>query len=125
MSTIELSPHVKAVHNFYTKIDDHDIAAALACFAGTAVYRRPGFEELEGLSAIEDFYRQVRDVGNGRHVVEAAIGTGDEIAIRGRFEGYFRDGAPLQMRFADFWKFAQGKVIERNSYLFQKDGRLI
>jgi ketosteroid isomerase-like protein len=125
MPTIELSAHAKAVHNFYAKIDDRDIPAALACFASAAVYRRPGFQEFDGLSAIEDFYRQVRDVGNGHHVVEAIVETGHEIAIRGRFEGFFSDGAPLQIRFADFWKFAQGKVIERNSYLFQNDGRAI
>lgn len=124
MSTLE-STHVHAVEAFYTKIDAQDVTGALACFAETAVYRRPGFGEFAGLTAIEEFYRSARDVGDGQHLVDAVIDDGNEIAIRGRFEGFYRDGTPLQVQFADFWRFLDGRVVERNSYLFQNDGRLI
>lgn len=125
MSTIELSTHAEIVLNYYTTVDAKDIPAALACFASTAVYRRPGFAVFEGLTAIEAFYRQERDVGDGNHVVETILEGGDHVATQGHFDGFFRDGAPLQLRFADFWRFAEGEVVERNSYIQLNSGRLM
>jgi ketosteroid isomerase-like protein len=125
LTTTGVSPQVEIVRDYYTNIDSRDIPAALACFAGDAVYRRPGYDELVGLAAIEDFYRNTRDLGAGGHVIDSVVGSGHEVAVRGRFEGEYRDGTPLRVRFADFWLFSGEKVVERNSYLFQPAGRLI
>jgi ketosteroid isomerase-like protein len=125
MATTRVSPQVEIIRSYYTNIDSKDIPAALACFASTAVYRRPGYDELIGLAAIENFYRHTRDLGEGGHLIESVVGSEQEIAVRGRFEGSFRDGTPLQARFADFWLFSGEKVVERISYLFQYAGRLI
>ena len=104
------------VLSYYTNIDAGDITAALACFASEAIYRRPGYDPLIGLAEIEKFYDATRVVGPGRHRIEAIVDSGDEVAVRGSFEGTFRDGSPLQARWGDFWRFADGKVVERNSY---------
>jgi ketosteroid isomerase-like protein len=125
MAITEVSRQAEIVRGYYTNIDAKDIPAALACFASTAVYRRPGYDELVGLAAIQDFYRHTRDLGDGGHLIESIVGTEQEIAVRGRFEGSFRDGEPLQAGFADFWLFSGEKVAERISYLFQPAGRLI
>jgi ketosteroid isomerase-like protein len=104
------------VRGYYTNIDAGNIPAALACFASTAIYRRPGYDALNGLAEIESFYESTRVVGPGRHQIEVVIESDQEVAVRGRFGGSFRDGAPLRVRFADFWRFSAGKVAERNSY---------
>jgi ketosteroid isomerase-like protein len=116
MTTLEVSPLAEMVRGYYTNIDAGNIPAALACFASTAIYRRPGYEALNGLAEIESFYESTRVVGPGRHQIEVVIESDQEVAVRGRFDGSFRDGAPLRVRFADFWRFSAGKVAERNSY---------
>lgn len=49
------------------------------------------------------------------HRIEAVLDSGDEVAVRGSFEGTFRDGSPLRARWGDTWRFGDGKVVERNS----------
>ncbi|WP_067666361.1 nuclear transport factor 2 family protein [Nocardia miyunensis] len=125
MSTIKLSTQAEIILDYYTAVDAKDIPAVLARFASTAVYRRPGYPVFEGLTAIEEFYRNERVVGEGNHVVETILESDDHVATQGHFDGFFLDGAPLQLRFADFWKFAEGKVVERNSYIQLNTGRLM
>jgi steroid Delta-isomerase len=104
------------VGRYYEQIDAGDTEAALSCFAPAAVYRRPGYQPLAGLSSIEEYYRDVRVIGSGRHVVESLLVTDDEVAVKGRFDGVSRDGSPLAVRFADFWRFVDLLVIERDTY---------
>lgn len=117
MAIVELSSQVEIVQKYYADIDAQDVPAALRHFASTAVYRRPGYAEMDGLAAIEEFYSGTRAL-IGSHVIDSVVGSGPEIAVRGHFDGSLRD-EPLQFRFADFWLFAGAEVIERNSYLFQ------
>lgn len=116
MTALEMTSQLDLVLGYYTNIDAGDVPAALECFASTAVYRRPGYEPLVGAAAIAQFYDDTRVVGPGKHVVEAIVESADEIAVRGRFDGTFRDGSALHARWGDFWRFENGRVVERNSY---------
>jgi ketosteroid isomerase-like protein len=116
MTASEVTTQVDLVLSYYNNIDAGDIPAALACFGSTAVYRRPGYDPLVGRAAIEKFYAATRVVGPGKHQIEAIIESGDEVAVRGRFDGSLQDGSALHARWGDFWRFAEGKVVERNSY---------
>lgn len=116
MTAPGMTSQLDLVLGYYANIDAGDIPAALACFASTAVYRRPGYELLVGFASIARFYDGTRVVGPGRHEIEAIIESPDEIAVRGRFDGTYGDGSALHARWGDFWRFEDGKVIERNSY---------
>jgi ketosteroid isomerase-like protein len=104
------------VYEYYTHIDVGDLSAALSCFAPDAVYRRPGYAALTGRESIEDYYRSTRIIGRGQHDIEAVIASDDEVAVRGAFRGVSHAGEPLSVRFADFWRFSERLVIERNTY---------
>ncbi|UWZ49650.1 nuclear transport factor 2 family protein [Dactylosporangium matsuzakiense] len=110
------TPLADLVRTYYDNIDAGDVPAALACFASTAVYRRPGYPALVGRAAIEAFYAATRVVGPGRHSIEVTVEDGDEVAVRGRFDGTRTSGEALNVRWADFWRVADGRVVERNSY---------
>lgn len=104
------------VSGYYRSIDQRDVAAALACFADDAVYRRPGYGAFVGLAAINEFYRADRVISAGRHDLESIVEDADTVAVRGSFSGTSRDGDPLEVRFADFWRFSGRVVVERNTY---------
>lgn len=109
-------PLTGLVTAYYHDIDRQDLDSALACFAPDAVYRRPGYAELTGIDAIVAFYREQRIISAGRHNIESVIENADEVAVRGSFRGRSRTGAPLAVRFADFWRFTDRRVVERNTY---------
>ena len=115
---MDVTPRDRAamVHAYYHHIDAGDVCSALACFAQNAVYRRPGYTALEGLDSITDYYRSTRMIGQGRHDIELLIESPDEVAVRGAFRGTSHAGLPLAVRFADFWRFEQQLVVERNTY---------
>ena len=104
------------VSNYYRNIDRRDVPAALACFAEDAVYRRPGYSAFVGLRAINAFYRAERVISTGRHHLESIVEDTDTVAVRGSFSGTSHDGDPLEVRFADFWRFSGRVVVERNTY---------
>jgi ketosteroid isomerase-like protein len=104
------------INDYYRCIDEGDVRAALSCFADDAVYRRPGYPALTGIDSIESYYRTTRVISTGRHAIEVVVASPDEVAVRGSFEGTARDGSPLGVRFADFWRFADNRVVERNTY---------
>ncbi|MET7309340.1 nuclear transport factor 2 family protein [Streptomyces sp. NPDC005571] len=104
------------VSDYYRNIDQGDVAAALACFAEDAVYRRPGYSEFVGLPAINEFYRADRVISAGQHDLESVVEDAETVAVRGSFTGTSHDGDPLEVRFADFWRFSGRVVVERNTY---------
>jgi steroid delta-isomerase len=111
-----VSDTTAAVLDYYACIDRGDIDAALRCFAATATYRRPGYPPLVGRTAIRDFYVETRAIASGTHRLDRVVATPDDVAVRGTFTGLSRAGEPLAVRFADFWHFADGQVVERDTY---------
>lgn len=104
------------VSDYYRSIDAGDLPLALSCFAPDAVYRRPGYATLAGLDSIADYYRNTRVIGRGEHDIEVVIEGPNEVAVRGSFRGVSHSGAPLSVRFADFWRFVDHLAVERNTY---------
>jgi ketosteroid isomerase-like protein len=104
------------VRDYYRDIDAGAIDAALTPFAAEAVYRRPGYAAMVGLEAIRRFYEDERVIASGAHELEAVVHDGEQVAVRGSFRGTSTQGAPLAVRFADFWTFADDRVIERFTY---------
>jgi ketosteroid isomerase-like protein len=101
---------------YYSSIDSREIEKALSCFAPNAVYRRPGYKAFVGLAAISAFYRDGRVIKSGRHVIETMIESAREVAVRGDFQGALCTGQQIEVQFADFWRFSDRVVVERNTY---------
>jgi ketosteroid isomerase-like protein len=104
------------VRDYYGNVDRQDFKAALSCYMSDAVYRRPGYDALVGFRAISKFYHEERVISGGRHELEAVIEDGDMVAVHGSFHGTTRSGDPTTVRFADFWRFSDLLVVERDTY---------
>lgn len=107
---------VDAVLSYYERIDSGDVDAALSCFDRRAVYYRPGYGPLKGIRTISSYYRDVRVIGTGRHVIHDAVSDGAVVAVRGSFTGLSRTGDRLSVEFSDFWEFDHERVVVRRTF---------
>ena len=88
----------------------------IALFADDVVYHRPGHPPIEGVEALERFYREERPLSDGEHDVAAVVADGDVVAARGRYRGR-QDGEPVDVGWADFHRFEGEHVAERHTYV--------
>ena len=80
-------------------------------------YDRPGFPILDGKDEVVRFYRDVRSI-RGQHLFEGFAIEPDTGACWGRFVGHRKDGAPLDLQFADTYLFKDGLLWRRKSYFY-------
>lgn len=108
------------VSRLFGIIDGADYDRLSDVFADAAVYERPGYDPLEGLPRIDQFYRHERIIGSGQHDVETVTCSeaGDVVAV-GTFRGVSRSGERLEERFADVYKVQGGKIIKRTTFFFR------
>lgn len=110
---------IESVREYYRLVDAHDVHGLVALFAPNAVYRRPGYDPLEGHAALQAFYENDRVIESGAHTVEHEVVDGDSVAVHGRFEGTLRDGSSASLRFADFYTVdADGLFATRDTFFF-------
>ncbi len=81
------------------------------------VYERPGYPLLEGREANLHFYREIRKY-RGEHQFEQFVVEPDAGAAWGRFVGRKFDGTPLDLQFADCYRFKDGLLWRRKSFFF-------
>jgi ketosteroid isomerase-like protein len=103
---------------YFRAVDSHDIPGLLATFHPDIVYERPGYEPFVGLERLRRFYEEERVLDSGGHLVGHIVIDGDAGAAEGRYVGTRRDGSPVDVRWADFYTFADGKIKTRRSYFF-------
>lgn len=106
------------VEALFAMIDGCDFDRLERFFAPDCRYDRPGYPPLEGLAAIEHFYRHDRVIETGRHLITSFVETRDTAVALGRFNGRLRTGAPAAVEFADTYRFGPAGIIERKTYFF-------
>ncbi len=111
--------NARTVLRYYETVDADAVEELVALFSADAVYRRPGYEPLEGRAAIERFYRGARVIESGRHTLTHVTAEAAAVAVHGEFEGVLKDGTRVALRFADFFEFdAQGLFARRDTFFF-------
>jgi ketosteroid isomerase-like protein len=107
------------VHAYYSKVDAGDVEGLLALFAADAVYRRPGYEPMQGKQSLESFYRGERVIAQGRHEVVTLVAESPRVAVTGSFSGELKDGSQVHLDFADFFTVgADGLFAHRETYFY-------
>jgi ketosteroid isomerase-like protein len=109
---------VAQLRELFSRIDASDWDALADLFHADVVYERPGYAPLAGLQRVLDFYRRERQVASGSHELERIVVQGDAAACWGRLRGTLKSGARADIRFADVYVFADGKIKLRRSYFF-------
>lgn len=106
-----------AVRRYYERVDAGDVAGVLDCFADDAVYHRPGYAPMVGRESLAAFYGGERVIADGQHILDALLVDGDQVAVRGRFEGTLKDGSPARVGFCDFFVLDEhDRALTRHSY---------
>ncbi|MER6948372.1 nuclear transport factor 2 family protein [Nonomuraea sp. NPDC000554] len=101
---------------YYEAVDAGDNDRLLSMFHPRVIYRRGGYAPIEGAAELRHFYENVRIIEHGRHMVDALVCEGDEVAVRGRFAGVSRDGRTLSAEWADFLSFDRDLIRRRVTY---------
>lgn len=112
-----MSPdHEETIRGYYDAVDAEDYDAVCDCFAPDIVYERPGQQAIEGIDALEMFYREERPLSEGSHTLHGVHVDGDTVAVRGSFEGV-QNGDRVAFGFADFHELdEQGRIHRRYTY---------
>jgi steroid Delta-isomerase len=106
------------VRSYYRMVDAGDVEGLVGLFDDDAVYHRPGYEPLIGKAALLQFYNGERVIADGRHTVSTMLVSTGEVAVHGSFHGALRDGAQVDLRFADFFVFGGASTIVRRDTFF-------
>lgn len=106
----------KSVLDYYKFVDESNIPALLSLFSEDVYYRRCTLE-LKGMEEFEKFYRKGRSI-SGKHTIDNIFsGPNDSIVVEGHFDGKWKDGRTLFLRFSDFFFFnKEGKIYKRHTY---------
>lgn len=105
-----------AVRRYYTTVDTLGPDDVVALFTADAVYRRPGYQPMNGSSELLSFYSGQRVIAGGRHTLVHVLLDGPYAAVQGEFRGLLRDGKSVHVRFADFLRFEGDLIAERDTY---------
>ncbi|MCZ8130797.1 MAG: nuclear transport factor 2 family protein [Steroidobacteraceae bacterium] len=85
-------------------------------FHSDVTYDRPGYPTIRGFADLDDFYRRRRIIRSGRHTVEDVVVDGERAVATGELTATLNDGREVRLRFADAYRFADGKVAYRQTY---------
>lgn len=100
-------------------VDGHEWHELPSVFHSDVMYERPGYSLFCGLTELSTFYRHTRVLAAGRHVLEGIVSDGCVGASWGEFIGVTHEGTPVRERFADVYRFDEGKIIQRRSHFFR------
>lgn len=115
----DISKPTNLITRLFEAVDSCNWEILAQLFCHDAVYERPGYGPLVGLERVIKFYREERVIASGKHHLENIVLTENSGASWGRFVGVHRNGTPLDERFADVYRFKDGKIWNRQSYFFR------
>lgn len=106
----------ETVRRYYRLVDAGAYDDLIGLFADDVRYDRPGQGTIEGIDALERFYREERPLSDGHHEVETVLVDDGTAAVRGTFSGR-QDGESVSLGFADFHTFDDdGLIAHRVTY---------
>ncbi len=97
-------------------IDTADWMVVESLFHPQAEYEVSGQKPMRGREAIMNYYKIVRDIRKGEHLIEAMIAEGGHGACWGRFNATRQDGIEISVLFADAMHFEQNKIKKRRVF---------
>ncbi|MEW2624623.1 nuclear transport factor 2 family protein [Streptomyces sp. NPDC048106] len=112
--------NVDQVRRYYACVDAGKVDELVGLFAPDAVYERPGYPEMKGHSALTEFYESQRIIESGEHTLQQITADGTDVAVHGRFAGLLKDARRVELRFADFFTFADGLIARRTTFFYTR-----
>jgi ketosteroid isomerase-like protein len=111
-----VNPVHTAMRMLLRAIDAQEWTVVEALFHPQAEYEVSGCPPFRGREAIMNYYRHVRAIRRGEHLVEAMAAEGGYGACWGRFNATRTDGSELSVLFADIMTFEERRIRRRRVY---------
>jgi ketosteroid isomerase-like protein len=108
----------KIVRDLFSAIDGRQLEKLPDFFSSSIIYYRPGFPVIKGMTELDHFYRELRQVEVGTHTIENILVDGDAVSCFGRLKGRMVNGDSADAEFAEHYQFDNGKIVERKTYFF-------
>lgn len=106
------------VRRCYELVDENRLEDLLSLFSEDTIYRRPGYEPLQGKGVLRHFYSVEREIYEGQHHIHQIMIDGRSVAVEGHFVGLLKSGIGVTVRFAEFFQLSQEKLIARHETYF-------
>ena len=103
----------------FAVIDTADWDRLNDIFSPAVVYCRPGYEDIVGIDALLDFYKNVRIIAAGKHDILGIMTDSSTGCCWGRFEGQSRSGEELAEYFADWYDVDDGFITHRRTFFYR------
>ena len=100
----------------YRAIDESDWSVLESLMHPACEHEESGFLPFRGRDAVVNFYRNVRPIARGEHIIEFVAQDGDRMFCCGRFVGKRRDGIEVSLLFADVIQFENRKIRRHRIY---------
>jgi steroid delta-isomerase-like uncharacterized protein len=120
------------VAGFYAHFNSGDIDAALAVFSSELETIDPGMGTVHGHGPFREYLEVFKRAMPDAHaVIESLVEAGDTVIVEGRFVGTHTgplatpdgdvapSGASVDLRFADFSRVKDGKIVSYRTYYDQ------
>ncbi len=102
--------------DYYKAVDAKDLKTLFSIFDENIVYKRPGYETINGMDEFKKFYEEHRIIQSGQHKINRIIIDGNSAVVQGSFSGTLKDGRSIKTEFVDVMDFLNDKIIKRHTY---------
>lgn len=116
MSTAPPDPLQTAIKMLLRTIDSQDWGVVEALLHAQTEYEVSGFLPFRGRDAVMNYYKVLRPIRKGEHLIESSIIDGNRAVVWGRFAGTRKDGLDFSLLFADVMTFEDKKIRKRRVY---------
>jgi ketosteroid isomerase-like protein len=113
------SKTVRLIQEMFLAIDNREWSQLARFFCSDVTYERPGYPTIFGIDELSRFYREVRIIVSGEHILGSLIADPNSAACGGRFIGIARDGRRLDERFADVYEIRDSRIASRTTYFYR------
>jgi len=77
---------------------------------------RPGYADIQGLDNLIDFYKNIRRVGSGKHIVNSIFSEDSNWIVLGEFVGIDKHGQNVKVEYCDCFHAQGTKFISRQTF---------
>lgn len=111
-------PNRPWIDHFFQAIDSGNWDSLSELLADEVIYERPGYSPLVGKKVVLDFYKNIRIIKTGTHVVKEFIGSDAMLCYHGSFTGESHSGDQLSVDFCDFCNIKDGLLCYRKTFFY-------
>lgn len=122
MSSTPVDPLRTAIKMLLRSIDAKEWGVVEALMHPQTEYEVSGYPPFCGRESVMTYYRNVRPIRKGEHLLERIVVDGDHAVSWGRFNGVRNDGTEISILFADAMSFENRKVRKRRVYYCEPKG---